>query len=81
MFTKFIFIQLWVSKCTCDKKRWEVKLLDYAFTYKIYSMRLAKSNTLKSGDIRIKIKIKKKICSQTSINSSFHYNLVRQSRK
>lgn len=81
MFTKFIFLQLWVSKCTCDKKRWEVKLLDYAFTYKIYSMRLAKSNTLKSGDIRTKIKIKKKICSQTRINSSFHYNLVRQSRK
>lgn len=30
MFTKFIFLQLWVSKCTYDKKRWEIKLLDYA---------------------------------------------------
>lgn len=60
MLIKFIFIRLWVSKCTYDKRRWEVKLLDYSFTYKTYSMRLTTSNTLKSGDIGIKIKIFKK---------------------
>lgn len=57
MLTKFIFIQLWVSKCTYDKRRWELKLLDYSFTYKACSTRLTTSKTLKSGDIGIKIKI------------------------